>query len=323
MAVMHDLPPFTELRAFEAAARHLSFKKAAAELSVTPTAISHQIKLLEQHCGRLLFRRRPRPLKLTSAGEQLFPSSAMASEAFADVLTSVRLARDRRTTAHYGNQCVRGTMARAAPAELARRTSAPEARYTLQVRMLLLDLAASEADLADPLCAQAAAGGHSIELTRDIFPARSASPKLVGDRVKSLSPADLANSLSSRSNGHPPNRPTDWQRWQTMARRRLKRVPDLARLPSFGISPRAARHRSGDLGSGRRDLQRRSRSTGACKRRTRAGIETHTARLPVLPPPPGRAPEDCVDQRIHHLGVFNCRVRSGSNVVLSATNFAT
>jgi len=42
----------TELRAFEAAARHLSFKHAAGELGVTPTAISHQIKLLEQHCGR-------------------------------------------------------------------------------------------------------------------------------------------------------------------------------------------------------------------------------------------------------------------------------
>ena len=45
-----------ELRAFEAAARHLSFKKAAAELGVTPTAISHQIRLLEHYCGRALFR---------------------------------------------------------------------------------------------------------------------------------------------------------------------------------------------------------------------------------------------------------------------------
>ena len=61
---MHNLPPLTELRAFEAAARHLSFKMAAVELCVTPTAISHQIKLLEHYCGRILFRRRPRPLLL-------------------------------------------------------------------------------------------------------------------------------------------------------------------------------------------------------------------------------------------------------------------
>jgi LysR family glycine cleavage system transcriptional activator len=62
---MRRLPPLTELRAFEAAARHLSFRLAAAELGVTPTAISHQIKLLERYCGYPLFRRQPRPLALT------------------------------------------------------------------------------------------------------------------------------------------------------------------------------------------------------------------------------------------------------------------
>ena len=62
---MKRLPPLVELRAFEAAARHLSFKKAADELGVTPTAISHQIRLLEQYCHRALFRRRPRPLALS------------------------------------------------------------------------------------------------------------------------------------------------------------------------------------------------------------------------------------------------------------------
>src|SRR6202035_4581226 len=70
---MDKLPPLIELRAFDAAARHLSFKKAAAELGVTPTAISHQIRLLERYCGRALFRRRPRPLSLTESGARLFP----------------------------------------------------------------------------------------------------------------------------------------------------------------------------------------------------------------------------------------------------------
>src|SRR5207249_10911368 len=54
-------PPLASLRAFEAAARHLSFKKAALELGVTPTAVSHQIRLLEESCGQPLFQRRPRP----------------------------------------------------------------------------------------------------------------------------------------------------------------------------------------------------------------------------------------------------------------------
>lgn len=70
---MTSRPPLRALHAFEAAARHGSFKAAAAELGVTPTAVSHQVRLLEEICGRTLFRRRPRPLALTSAGARLFP----------------------------------------------------------------------------------------------------------------------------------------------------------------------------------------------------------------------------------------------------------
>lgn len=69
----YRLPPLNALRAFEAAARHLSFKHAAQELSVTPTAISHQIKLLEDFLGVSLFRRLTRALELTSEGEVLLP----------------------------------------------------------------------------------------------------------------------------------------------------------------------------------------------------------------------------------------------------------
>ena len=87
---MRKLPPLTELRAFEAAARHLSFKLAAAELGVTPTAVSHQLKLLERHCGQSLFRRRPRPLALTRAGQQLFPVVRDGFETFAEALNKIR-----------------------------------------------------------------------------------------------------------------------------------------------------------------------------------------------------------------------------------------
>ncbi|MGZ9894561.1 LysR substrate-binding domain-containing protein [Bordetella bronchiseptica] len=70
---MRKLPPLHGLRAFEAAARHLHFTRAAAELHLTPTAISHQVRQLEDLLGVELFRRYPRPLRLTAAGEQLFP----------------------------------------------------------------------------------------------------------------------------------------------------------------------------------------------------------------------------------------------------------
>jgi LysR family glycine cleavage system transcriptional activator len=64
-----DLPPLTALRAFEATARHMSFTKAATELHVTQTAVSHQIKQLEEHLGGPLFRRLPRRLALTPSGQ--------------------------------------------------------------------------------------------------------------------------------------------------------------------------------------------------------------------------------------------------------------
>jgi LysR family glycine cleavage system transcriptional activator len=93
---MYQLPPLTELRAFEAAARQLSFKKAALELGLTPTAISHQIRLLEQYCGTGLFRRRPRPLSLTEAGARLFPVVRGGLETFSAVLGAIRRQGDRQ-----------------------------------------------------------------------------------------------------------------------------------------------------------------------------------------------------------------------------------
>lgn len=87
---MRKLPPLSEVRAFDAAARHLSFKKAADELCLTPTAISHQIKLLEEYCGQPLFRRRPRPLTLTDAGARLFSVVREGLDSFAACFAVLR-----------------------------------------------------------------------------------------------------------------------------------------------------------------------------------------------------------------------------------------
>lgn len=71
---MHrPLPPLNALRAFEAAARHLSLTKAAIEQHVTPGALSHQIRGLEDLLGVELFQRLPRALALTEAGRKLYP----------------------------------------------------------------------------------------------------------------------------------------------------------------------------------------------------------------------------------------------------------
>lgn len=85
------LPPLNALRTFEAAARHLSFTKAAEELFVTQAAVSHQIKTLEEHLGAPLFRRLNRRLMLTDEGQHLLPS---VRRAFDELMAGVERVRE-------------------------------------------------------------------------------------------------------------------------------------------------------------------------------------------------------------------------------------
>ena len=89
------LPPLSALRAFEAAARHMSFSKAADELHVTPAAVSHQIHALEQDLGVTLFHRMNRAIELTASGRVLVPG---LTEAFASIQSSVRRLRAHNDT---------------------------------------------------------------------------------------------------------------------------------------------------------------------------------------------------------------------------------
>jgi LysR family glycine cleavage system transcriptional activator len=75
---MRRLPPLAAVRVFEAAARHLNYTAAAAELGMTQAAVSYQVKLLEERLGIALFRRDGRGVKLTAAGEQAAPQIARA-----------------------------------------------------------------------------------------------------------------------------------------------------------------------------------------------------------------------------------------------------
>ncbi|NRG16996.1 LysR family transcriptional regulator [Rhizobiales bacterium] len=92
-----NLPSFKKLRAFEAAARHLSFKLAAEELAVTPSAISHQIRALESELGEALFKRHTRALSLTDAGAA-YANSLKAAFDDIDAATARIRAHPRRTS---------------------------------------------------------------------------------------------------------------------------------------------------------------------------------------------------------------------------------
>lgn len=91
------LPPLTALRAFDAAARHMSFAKAADELNVTPAALSFQIKSLEEHLGTPLFRRLNRAVELTDAGRALAPDAQIAFETLTNGWRAAQRTQDHQS----------------------------------------------------------------------------------------------------------------------------------------------------------------------------------------------------------------------------------
>src|SRR5215469_4161744 len=97
MPKRYNLPPLAFFQGFEAAARTLSFTKAAEELFITQSAVSRQIKALEDHLGIRLFERRPRALALTESGQALQRISS-------DVLERLQAATDQLRAASRTRQ---------------------------------------------------------------------------------------------------------------------------------------------------------------------------------------------------------------------------
>ncbi|HJV76228.1 MAG TPA: transcriptional regulator GcvA [Noviherbaspirillum sp.] len=94
---MHaSMPPLSALRAFEAAARHLSFTRAAEELNVTPGALSHQIRGLEEFLGMSLFERKTRAIALTAQGRMLYPGLQAGFGLIRDAVACLRATPDKR-----------------------------------------------------------------------------------------------------------------------------------------------------------------------------------------------------------------------------------
>ena len=208
---MNRLPPLAELRAFEAAARHLSFKAAAKELGVTPTAISHQIRLLEGHCGQALFRRRPRPLALTPAGQLFAPGITEGLQNFTDAW--------RRLDATGEAMVLRVTATNAfasrwlLPLLPALRATHPTLKLEVIGIDAVLSLQAGEVDVAVRYARQAPKDGVAFELARDTFHA-VASPILLGAKAQSLSVQEILR-LPLIETGWPDNDTAAprWSRW--------------------------------------------------------------------------------------------------------------
>jgi LysR family transcriptional regulator, glycine cleavage system transcriptional activator len=211
---MRRLPPLGALRAFESAARHLSFKQAADELGLTPTAISHQVRLLEEHCGEKLFRRRPRPLALSDAGAKLFPAIRDGFDVFASALSSLSSEAEAKplrvtTTSAFASRWLvpRLSLWRAAHADIALSIIGVD-------RVVKLD--AGEADLAIRY-ARSAPQIASHEIFRDRF-YPVCTPTLLGKgptirQASDLSAYPLIHFDWFANDPMAPN----WKRWFEMA----------------------------------------------------------------------------------------------------------
>jgi len=217
---MRHLPPLGALRAFECVARLGSFGLAATELHVTPTAISHQIRSLEAHCGLSLFRRRPRPITLTDAGARLFPVIRDGLDQFAAAIDQVRprgaAARQLRvsTTNAFAARCL-------VPLLPDWHRANPDVELEIIGTDAVMDLRAGQADVALRYARDLPRDGVAVELARDRFHV-VASPSLVGtDGAKSWKrlPRIAYEWLPGDTKA-----PT-WERWDVVARTRVGSAP--------------------------------------------------------------------------------------------------
>ena len=215
---MDRLPSLNALRAFEAAARSASFTVAARELHVTQSAVSHQVRALEDELGAALFLRRPRALRLTAQGEAL---ARAAREAFARIAEAARevAARPRLSVSVLPSFAARWLLPR-----LGRfRRAHPKVDLRIHASQELADFVRDGVDVAIRYGRGRWPGLHSEKLLdEEVFPV--CTPRLAR---KLLRPADLArfellHDEVRYSHG-------GWESWLRAARTRI----DVSRGTSF------------------------------------------------------------------------------------------
>jgi LysR family transcriptional regulator, glycine cleavage system transcriptional activator len=222
------LPPLNALRAFEAAARHLSFTKAADELFVTQAAVSHQIKALEEALGVQLFRRYNRRLELTRAGQDYLPP---LRDAFDMMAVATRRLRPDNESAQLKVSTLQSFATKWLIPRLARfHERHPEIDPMISTSHRLVDLEAEDVDVAIRVGHGNYPELHVVLLMDDLaFPV--CSPRLLDGPRPLRQPADLAHHVllhdfSVSRDGDAPN----WRNW--LKRAQVTGV-DAERGPSY------------------------------------------------------------------------------------------
>ena len=215
------LPSLNGLRAFEAAARHMSFTLAASELNVTQTAISHQIRRLEEELGIRLFIRQNRALSLTPEAKEYLPGIRAA-------FNDLRLATDRLLRKDDSNVLTVSTLASHAAKWLLPRISDFQEKHPgIDVRittsMALVDFKRDGVDAAIRYGRGQWPGVRADWLMADkMFPV--CSPALLKGKKPLTKPEDLANHVLLHSSA---GYDDDWRLWLTAA----GLPPDLSKQP--------------------------------------------------------------------------------------------
>ena len=224
------LPALDLLVGFEAAARHLSFTKAGEELFLTQSAVSRQIKELEDQLGVELFQRRHRALALTEAGKSFYASAAQ-------VLTTMRAATDQlRTQAGKKGLSVTTTPSFAALWLVPRLAGFMRSHPGVDVRIMadtrVQDLDRDSLDLAIRHGPASLAGSNAVRLMGErVFPV--CSPKLLKDKSKPLrEPRDLRHHCLLQYDDPEGRHP--WLHWKTWLE--VERVADLRSAGTLSFS---------------------------------------------------------------------------------------
>lgn len=221
MRMASRLPSLDLLRGFEAAARHLSFTRAAQELHVTQSAVSRQIKTIEAQLGVTLFRRLNRALLLTEEGQALARAVAGALAGIEQAVARLSAVAENRpitvtTTVSFAALWLVPRLARF-------RVAHPRTDVRLAASNEVADLERDRIDLAIRFCEPKSAPPGAVPLTgEDVFPV--ASPRLTRDRRHPLkTPADLRHHVLLHPDDPQGEWPwLTWREWLTALK-----VPDL------------------------------------------------------------------------------------------------
>ncbi|MEL6959868.1 MAG: transcriptional regulator GcvA [Pseudomonadota bacterium] len=206
------LPPLTALRAFEAAARHLSFAQAAAELNVTPAALSFQIKSLEEHLGEPVFHRLNRAVELTEAGRTLAPGVSDGFSALSSAWRKAQRLSNNSTLTVTAGPAFTSKWLAPRLFEFARAHPEIELRFSATLR--LVDFDRDEVDVAIRFGLGQDKDVYSQPLIRE-WMTPMMTPELAThyDTPEKLKSAPLIHDDSIAFFKHP----TDWAAWNTIA----------------------------------------------------------------------------------------------------------